>query len=77
MVHGYVLINAAKGKALKARSQVAKIAGVKSACAVTGAFDIIATFEVESIKDIGELIVKGMQGLEGVCCTQTAICVEC
>jgi hypothetical protein len=78
MVSGYVLINTAKGMALKAAEEVVKVNGVNSACAVTGAFDVIATFEVEKIEDIGELVVRGIQTcIEEVCCTQTAICVKC
>jgi len=44
---------------------------------VTGTFDVIATFEVKEIKDIGETVVKGIHGVDGVYLTQTAICVKC
>ena len=77
MVHGCVLINVALGKALDVASEVAKIKGVKSACAVTGAYDIIAMFEVENLTDIADVVVKGVHRIEGVCSTQTAICVSC
>lgn len=77
MVHGYVLIKAALGKALEVATEIAKVNGVKSACAVTGAYDIIATFEVEKLTDIAEVVVKGIHCVEGVCGTQTAICVTC
>lgn len=78
MISGYVLINAGKGMALKAAEEVVKVNGVTSACAVTGAFDVIATFEVEKPEDIGELVVRGIQTcIEEITCTQTAICVKC
>lgn len=77
MVHGCVLINVALGKALDVASEVAKIKGVKSACAVTGAYDIIAMFEVENLTDVADVVVKGVHRIEGVCSTQTAICVSC
>jgi DNA-binding Lrp family transcriptional regulator len=57
--------------------EAAKIKGVQSACAVTGAFDVIATFEVKDITEIADLIVKGIHSIEGVCYTQTAVCVKC
>lgn len=78
MISGYVLINVEKGKALKAAEEVVKVNGVTSACAVTGAFDVIATFKVEKIEDIGELVVNGIQAcIKEITCTQTAICVKC
>ena len=78
MVSGYVLINVKSGKALEAASEIVKVDGVKTACAVTGAFDIIATFDVEKVTDIGPMVVEGIQQcIEGICCTQTVVCVKC
>lgn len=77
MVHGYVLIEAALGKALDVAVEVAKVEGVETACAVTGAFDIIATFDVKDLADVANVVVKGIHRIEGVCSTQTAICVFC
>jgi len=77
LVHGYILIKAALGKALDVAAEVAKVEGVKGACAVTGAYDIVATFEVEDLTDVADVVVKGIHSIEGVCSTQTAICVSC
>lgn len=77
MVHGCVLITVALGKVLDVVAEVAKIKGVKSACAVTGPYDIIAMFEVENLTDVADVVVKGIHRVEGVCSTQTAICVSC
>lgn len=78
MISGYVLINVERGRALKAAEEVVNVNNVTSACAVTGAFDVIATFEVEKLEDIGELVVNGIQAcIEEITCTQTAICVKC
>ena len=66
-----------KGKALDAVDKLVKIKGVKPACAVTGAYDIIATFQVDDVAAIGGLVCKWIQGLKGVSCTQTAVCVAC
>ncbi|MFQ6095859.1 MAG: Lrp/AsnC ligand binding domain-containing protein [Candidatus Bathyarchaeia archaeon] len=67
----------ALGKVLDVAAEIAKIKGVKSACAVTGAYDIIAMFEVENLTDVADVVVKGIHSIEGVCSTQTAICVSC
>jgi DNA-binding Lrp family transcriptional regulator len=77
LITGYVFIDAEKGRALEVASEVVKIKGVKTACSVTGTFDVIATFEVKDIKDIGETVAKGIHGVDGVYLTQTAICVKC
>ena len=77
MVHGYVLIKTALGKALDVAAEVAKVEGVKTTCAVTGAFDIIAAFNVKDVADVANVIVKGIHCIDGVCSTQTAICVSC
>lgn len=77
MVHAYVLITTSLGKALEVADKVAKVEGVKSACAVTGAFDIIATVDAEKLTDVAELVVNKIHCIEGVCGTQTLICVTC
>lgn len=75
MVCAYVLITTALGKTLEVVDKVASVKGVKSACAVTGAFDIIATVDVEKLTDVAELVVNKIHCVEGVCGTQTLICV--
>ena len=77
MVCAYVLISAALGTTLEVVEEVAKVKGVKSACAVTGAFDIIATVDVKKLTDVAELVVNRIHCIEGVCGTQTLICVTC
>ncbi len=76
MVHGYILIKAALGRALEVAEKVAKVKGVKEACAVTGTYDVIAAFEVEDLKEIADIVVKGIHAIEGVCSTETSICVS-
>ena len=77
LITGYVFIDAEKGRALEVASEVLKIKGVKTACVVTGTFDVVATFEVKDINDIGEMVARGIHGVDGVSLTQTAICVKC
>jgi len=77
LVCAYVLIQTALGKALNVAKAVGKIKGVESACAVTGAYDIVATVDVKELTDIAELVVNKIHCIEGVCGTQTLICVTC
>lgn len=77
MVHAFVLIKTALGKALEVASEAAKVEGVKGACAVTGAYDIVATIDVEKLTDVANLVVNKIHCIEGVCDTQTLICVTC
>ena len=76
MVCAYVLIQAALGKALNVVKEVSEIEGVRSASAVTGAYDVVAVVEVEKISDIADLVVNKIHCIDGVCGTQTLICVS-
>jgi DNA-binding Lrp family transcriptional regulator len=77
MITGYVFINTEKGRTLDVVPKVGNIKGVKTACVITGTFDIVATYEVEDVKDVGEMVARGIDGIDGVALTQTAICVKC
>ena len=77
MITGYVFINTEKGRTLDVVANVGNIKGVKTACVITGTFDIVATFEMENSKDVGEMVARGIDGVDGVALTQTAICVKC
>ena len=77
LIHGFVMIKTAIGKAVDVAAEVVKVEGVKSAHAVTGIYDVIATFEVENLAEVADMVVKGIHSIEGVCSTQTAICVTC
>jgi len=58
-------------------ANLSKIKGVKTACVITGTFDIVVTYEVENINDVGEMVARGIDSVDGVALTQTAICVKC
>ena len=75
MVRAYVLIQTVLGKALNVVEEISKIEGVKDASAVTGAYDVVAVIEVGDISDIAELVVNKIHRVNGVCSTQTLICV--
>jgi len=76
LITGCVFINTEKGRTLDVVTKVAKIKGVKTACVITGTFDIVATFEVKDVNDVGEMVARGIDSVDGVSLTQTAICVK-
>jgi DNA-binding Lrp family transcriptional regulator len=72
-VGAYIFVEAEAGKALDVRTEVAKIAGVRSSHLVTGQFDVIAFAEVEDMKTLGEFIVRQIQRIPGVRRTTTNV----
>ncbi|UCD27105.1 MAG: Lrp/AsnC ligand binding domain-containing protein, partial [Candidatus Bathyarchaeota archaeon] len=66
-----------KGRTLDVVTNVTSIKGVKKACVITGTFDVVATFEVKDVSDVGEMVARGIDSVDGVSLTQTAICVKC
>ena len=72
-----MFINTEKGRTLDVVTKVCKIKGIKTACVITGTFDIVATFEVKDVNEVGEMVARGIDGVDGVALTQTAICVKC
>jgi len=77
MITGYVFVNTEKGRTLDVVANIGKIKVVKTACVITGTFDIVVTYEVDGINDVGEMVARGIDSVDGVALTQTAICVKC
>jgi len=75
MAAAYVLIEAAPKKALQACTQIARIAGVRSAHLVTGPYDIIAYLEAKDPEAIGRLVLSKIQAAPGVGKTITCVVV--
>jgi len=71
-VHAYVLIQTDVGKAGLVAQQVRSIQGVVVADGVTGPYDVIARAEAPSMNDLGRMVVKDMQRIEGI--TRTITC---
>ena len=76
MAAAYVLINATPGRAGEARKQMAELPGVKSAHAVTGAYDIIAYIEGGDVSELGNTVVSKIQSIDGIAQTMTCVVVE-
>lgn len=71
-VHAYVLIQTDVGKAAQVAQQLNGMAGVVVADGVTGPYDVIARVEAASMDDLGRMVVRDMQQIEGI--TRTITC---
>ena len=71
-VHAYVLVQTDVGKASQVAQQVNAIDGVVVAEAVTGPYDVIAQTEAASMDDLGRMVVRDLQPIEGI--TRTITC---
>ena len=71
----YVLIEAEVGKTGAVIQGVREVEGVKCADSVAGAYDIVATTEVEDLDALGS-VVKQLHSVSGICKTTTLIGVK-
>ena len=71
-VHAYVLVQTDVGMASHVAQQVNAIDGVVVAEAVTGPYDVIARTEAASMDELGRLVVRDLQQIEGI--TRTITC---
>ena len=71
-VHAYVLIQTDVGKASHVTQQVSTIDGVVVAEGVTGPYDVIARAEASTMNDLGRMVVRDIQEIEGI--TRTITC---
>jgi DNA-binding Lrp family transcriptional regulator len=71
-VHAYVLIQTEVGQASQVAEQVNAVDGVVSAEGVTGPYDVIATAIAASMNDLGRMVVRDIQQIEGI--TRTITC---
>jgi DNA-binding Lrp family transcriptional regulator len=72
VVTAYVLIQAEVGRASSIARQAVGIAGVITAEAITGPYDVIIRIETGSIDDLGRMVVGHIQALPGI--TRTVTC---
>jgi DNA-binding Lrp family transcriptional regulator len=60
------------GKAAQVAEQVGGVDGVELSEAVTGPYDVIARAEAPSMNDLGRMVVRDIQQIEGI--TRTVTC---
>ncbi len=75
-VHAYVLIQTDVGKAAQVAQQVGTIEGVLVAEGVTGPYDVIAHAEAPTMNDLGRMVVRDIQRIEGISRTITCPVVK-
>ncbi len=71
-VHAYVLVQTDVGMASQVAQQVNAVEGVVVAEAVTGPYDVIARTEAASMDELGRMVVRDIQQIEGI--TRTITC---
>jgi DNA-binding Lrp family transcriptional regulator len=71
-VEAYVLVQSEVGAAAGVADEIGALEGVLSAEAITGPYDVIARVQVDSVDDLGRLVVSRIQRVEGV--TRTLTC---
>lgn len=71
-VHAYVLIQTDIGKAAHVAAELDDIGGVTLSEAVTGPYDVIVRVEAPSMNDLGRMVVRDIQQIEGI--TRTITC---
>ncbi len=71
-VHAYVLIQTDVGRAAQVAHQVGAVEGVVQADGVTGPYDVIARAEAASMNELGRMVVRDIQQIEGI--TRTITC---
>ena len=71
-VHAYVLIQTDVGRAAQVARQVDAVEGVVVAEGVTGPYDVIASVEAPTINDLGRMVVRDIQQIDGI--TRTITC---
>ena len=71
-VHAYVLIQTDIGKAAHVAHELGATDGVTLSEAVTGPYDVIVRVEAPSMNDLGRMVVRDIQQIEGI--TRTITC---
>ena len=71
-VHAYVLIQTDIGKAAHVADELGVLDGVTLSEAVTGPYDVIVRVEAPSMNDLGRMVVRDIQQIEGI--TRTITC---
>ena len=67
-----MLIQTDVGRAAHVAQELSRIEGVLVADGVTGPYDVIARAEAPSMNELGRMVVRDMQQIEGI--TRTITC---
>ncbi len=75
-VKAYMLIETHVGKTKEVVKAIGELAGVISIDTVTGPYDAIATIEVETLNDIGDLVTPKFHSINGISRTVTCVAIR-
>ena len=71
----FILIETQVGKNREVTGALKRIKGISSVDPVTGPYDVIATIEVDSLNEIGELITGKIHPIPGISRTVTCLAI--
>ena len=71
----YILIETSVGKTKDVLTQLRSHQGVRTADSVTGSYDVIEVVEAEDLNDVGDLVTRHIQTLDGIVPTMTCLSV--
>ena len=71
----YILIETSVGKTKDVLTQLRSHQGVRMADYVTGSYDVIEVVEAEDLNDVGDLVTRRIQTLDGIVPTMTCLSV--
>ena len=72
-IEAYILANVEAGMGEDVVETLSAIEGVKTAYNVTGPYDVIALVEVPDTAALGDLVINGIQLIDGVDYTLTCV----
>jgi DNA-binding Lrp family transcriptional regulator len=72
VVHAYILIQTAVGRARDVAGAIEVIEGVDRVDAVTGPYDVVAQVQARSVDDLGNLLLTQIQQIPHI--TRTLTC---
>lgn len=75
-MRAYVLVKATMGQVEDVAAAIRELSGVISADVTFGSYDIIVLAEVDSVRDLGLLVVRRTQSIPGVLSTHTCLAVD-
>lgn len=70
-VTAYILIQTEVGIVARVAEEIRKVKGVESVDEVTGPYDIIVRAEATNLDLLGKMVVRNIQGVDGVVRTLT------
>jgi DNA-binding Lrp family transcriptional regulator len=76
MMKAYVLVKGTMGQVEEMAAAARMLPAVTSAEAVFGIYDMIVVAQVSSVRDLGLLVLRGIQSIPGVQETQTCLAVD-